>query len=144
MKKLLAVLAVFCLSVGMAPPASAETNFSFSVSSYGRNHGHGPRHHHRYDHRRHWHRPPHRTVFYMPPPVYVAPPRAVVYETTVVRPVTTIVGSSLVVDQASPSYYDTSGRLCREYQSTGWVGGTQSAIYGTACLQPDGSWRVVD
>jgi hypothetical protein len=32
---------------------------------------------------------------------------------------------------------------CREYQSMTTVGGQQIASYGTACRQPDGSWRIV-
>ncbi len=143
MKKILTVLLCVFVWGAMTAPAFADTSFSFAVSSrdgggwdYAPHHGH---------HHRHWRRQPPRTTFYMPPPpIYVAPSRTVVYETTVVRPTTTIINSSLAVDQTSPSYYDASGRLCREYQSTGWVSGTRSAIYGTACLQPDGTWRVVD
>lgn len=142
MKRLFAVLLAVLVFGSFAQPAFADTSFSFSVSSRDRDWGHGPRHRHAPP--RHWHRPPHRTVFYMPPPVYVPAPRTVVYETTVVRPVTTVVGSSLVANPSSETFYDGNGRLCREYQSTGWVGGLQSPIYGTACLQPDGSWRVVD
>lgn len=32
---------------------------------------------------------------------------------------------------------------CREYQSSVSVGGWQQPGYGTACLQPDGSWQIV-
>ena len=32
---------------------------------------------------------------------------------------------------------------CREYQSTATIDGRQQQIYGTACLQPDGSWQLV-
>lgn len=37
----------------------------------------------------------------------------------------------------------SSGRYCREYQTTVTVGGKQQQGYGTACQQPDGSWEVV-
>lgn len=37
----------------------------------------------------------------------------------------------------------TSGRYCREYQQTVYVGGKQESAYGTACQQPDGSWEIV-
>ena len=40
--------------------------------------------------------------------------------------------------------YDRSGRYCREYQQTITVSGRSETAYGTACLQPDGSWRIVD
>ena len=39
----------------------------------------------------------------------------------------------------SPVYTDGSGRSCREFQTTTNLGPT----YGTACLQPDGSWQSV-
>jgi surface antigen len=39
--------------------------------------------------------------------------------------------------------YSSSGRYCREYQQTIYVGGQQEQAYGTACQQPDGSWQVV-
>ena len=38
---------------------------------------------------------------------------------------------------------DTSGAYCREYQQTIYVGGQQETGYGTACQQPDGTWKIV-
>lgn len=32
---------------------------------------------------------------------------------------------------------------CREYQSTATIGGKKEQVYGTACRQPDGSWKIV-
>jgi hypothetical protein len=32
---------------------------------------------------------------------------------------------------------------CREYQKSIYVGGDRESGYGTACLQPDGSWMIV-
>ncbi|MGQ9369029.1 RT0821/Lpp0805 family surface protein [Azospirillum sp. ST 5-10] len=40
--------------------------------------------------------------------------------------------------------YDRDGRYCREYQQTVVVGGRMETAYGTACLDADGSWRIVD
>jgi surface antigen len=40
--------------------------------------------------------------------------------------------------------YSSSGRYCREYQQTIYVGGKKESGYGTACRQPDGSWEIVD
>lgn len=34
-------------------------------------------------------------------------------------------------------------RYCREYRSVADVAGKQQQVYGTACRQPDGSWKVV-
>jgi surface antigen len=39
--------------------------------------------------------------------------------------------------------YSSSGRYCREYQQTVYVGGQQEQAYGQACQQPDGSWEIV-
>lgn len=35
------------------------------------------------------------------------------------------------------------GTYCREYQSTATIGGERQRVYGTACRQPDGSWKLV-
>ena len=37
-----------------------------------------------------------------------------------------------------------TGAYCREYQTTITVGGRTEQAYGTACRQPDGSWKVVN
>ncbi len=42
------------------------------------------------------------------------------------------------------TYRSPDGRYCREYQTTVVVGGRQSQGYGTACRQPDGSWRIAN
>ena len=39
--------------------------------------------------------------------------------------------------------YSQSGQYCREFQQTITVGGQQQQGYGTACQQPDGSWKIV-
>jgi len=43
-----------------------------------------------------------------------------------------------------PAYQNTTGQYCREYQQTVNVGGQQQQAYGTACRQPDGTWKVVN
>jgi len=35
------------------------------------------------------------------------------------------------------------GRYCREYQGTVMVGNAMQPSYGTACMQSDGSWQIV-
>src|SRR5437660_819374 len=67
--------------------------------------------------------PPPPPVYYYPPPVYYTPPPA-----TAVPPV--------AQDQAP-------GQTCREYQSTTTIDGRPQRTYGTACLQPDGTWQIV-
>ncbi len=43
-----------------------------------------------------------------------------------------------------PSYQNASGEYCREYEQTVTVGGKTETAYGTACRQPDGSWKIVN
>jgi hypothetical protein len=38
----------------------------------------------------------------------------------------------------------SDGRQCREFQQQVTIGGQDEDAYGTACLQPDGSWQVVN
>ncbi|MBI1891482.1 MAG: glycine zipper 2TM domain-containing protein [Burkholderiales bacterium] len=40
--------------------------------------------------------------------------------------------------------YETAGHPCREYTVNGTIGGRHEKIYGTACRQPDGSWRAAN
>jgi surface antigen len=40
------------------------------------------------------------------------------------------------------TYQTASGSYCREFQQTVTVGGLTEDAYGTACRQPDGSWRI--
>ena len=39
---------------------------------------------------------------------------------------------------------DSNGDTCREYQQTITVGGKSEKAYGTACKQPNGSWKIVN
>jgi hypothetical protein len=61
-------------------------------------------------------------AYYYPPPAYYAPPQG-------------------YAPPAAPSA--GQGGNCREYQSTTTIDGRKQPTYGTACLQPDGSWRIV-
>jgi surface antigen len=40
--------------------------------------------------------------------------------------------------------YDRTGRYCREYRQIITVSDRNETTYGTACLQPDGAWRIMD
>ena len=40
------------------------------------------------------------------------------------------------------TYQAPSGQYCREYQQTVTIGGKTEEAYGTACRQPDGSWKM--
>ena len=41
------------------------------------------------------------------------------------------------------TYKTATGSYCREFQTTVNVGGKTQEAYGTACRQPDGSWKIV-
>lgn len=74
--------------------------------------------------------------YYPPPPVVYAPP-PVVYAPP---PVTY---APPPVTYAPPAGPAISREHCREYQAPAVVGGEPGNTYGTACLQPDGTWRIV-
>lgn len=42
------------------------------------------------------------------------------------------------------TYQTPAGAYCREYQQVVIVGGERQQGYGTACREPDGSWRIVN
>ena len=64
-------------------------------------------------------------VYYYPPPAYYAPP-PVAY-----------------APPSAPPVGQSQGQTCREYQSTTTIDGKAQPTYGTACLQPDGTWQIV-
>jgi surface antigen len=39
--------------------------------------------------------------------------------------------------------YQESGRPCREYTTDAWIDGRKETLRGTACREPDGSWRAL-
>ncbi len=67
---------------------------------------------------------PYPAPVYVPAPIYVP------------RPV--YVPSPVYVRPPAPQPY------CREYQGDAIINGSGQPFYGTACLQPDGSWKIVN
>ena len=57
--------------------------------------------------------------------------------TVVTRPVERRIVNTAPSDGIDRSY-------CREYQSTITVDGKEQPTFGTACKQPDGSWRLIN
>lgn len=43
-----------------------------------------------------------------------------------------------------PAFNNADGQYCREYQQTVTIAGKAETAYGTACRQPDGSWKIVN
>ena len=41
------------------------------------------------------------------------------------------------------TYQMGQGQYCREYVQTVVIGGQKQQAYGTACRQPDGSWKII-
>ncbi|PWC52902.1 hypothetical protein [Azospirillum sp. TSO22-1] len=80
-------------------------------------------------------------VFAYPPPIYVPPPRVVYYPPPPV--VYAPPPSGLYADPTGPAYVGPSGAYCREFQTSAVIDGRRQPMHGTACQQPDGSWRVV-
>jgi len=39
--------------------------------------------------------------------------------------------------------YQEAGRPCREYTTEAWIDGKRETVRGTACREPDGSWRAI-
>lgn len=73
-------------------------------------------------------------------PAYSAPP-----QTVYAPPPDAYYGQApLQAVPASDVYQTQSGQYCREYQSSARIGGQMQYGYGTACQQPDGSWRVAN
>lgn len=40
--------------------------------------------------------------------------------------------------------YDTASGPCREFTTEAIIGGRRETVYGNACRQPDGSWKVMN
>ncbi len=51
---------------------------------------------------------------------------------------------SQVTITPTQTYQTPSGEYCREFQTDTIVGRNREKAYGTACRQPDGSWRIVN
>ncbi|PCI45477.1 MAG: hypothetical protein COB49_09995 [Alphaproteobacteria bacterium] len=43
-----------------------------------------------------------------------------------------------------PAFTNKTNEYCREYQQTVNVGGKTETAYGTACRQPDGTWKIAN
>jgi hypothetical protein len=69
---------------------------------------------------------------YPPPPVYYAyPPPPVVYS------------APPPAAYAAPAPPSAAAQTCREYRGNAVIGDKTQTLIGTACLQPDGTWKIV-
>ncbi len=58
------------------------------------------------------------------------------------QPITWDDGSASGSVTATRQGQDAAGNQCREFQQEVTIGGETEQAYGTACLQPDGSWKI--
>jgi len=143
--KLLGGAVLALASLALLPEPAAADSFSFSYSTgkhyygrpyYGRPYYYGHRHYYgppRYAY--HYYGP---RYYYPPPVVYYHPPPPPVVYVPVPR------GPAIAAQPASPVYQTPQGQYCREYQGTLNIGGQPQPSYGTACLQPDGTWKLMN
>ncbi len=83
-----------------------------------------------YDPEPYYYAPP--PVYYAPPPTYYAPPPPVYYASPP-SPVT-------YGQPVSAPFVGPNGLTCQRYQTS--TNGQTPPTVSTACLQPDGTWRV--
>lgn len=145
-----AVAAAMLTAAGFAAaPAAADSRYGssgLSIAVGGGYHGH---HGHRYrkpgrHHTKRWRAPRRVVVISRPPPVYVVRPPAVVHRPppVVYAPPTVVYAPPPVA--VAPPPPQVASAYCREYTETVVVAGQTHSAYGTACMQPDGSWRKVN
>ncbi|HUN50717.1 MAG TPA: hypothetical protein VMU42_06355 [Candidatus Sulfotelmatobacter sp.] len=77
-------------------------------------------------------------VYYAPPPVYYAPPPPVYY-----APAPVVTYAPPPAPAAAPAPAPTSSN-CRQYNGDATIDGANQPFYGTACLQSDGKWHIVN
>ena len=82
-------------------------------------------------------------IVYAPPPVYYVPPPPPVYYVPPPPPPPPPPPTAAVPPPPPPAS-PTAGQECREYQTTTMINGTPQQAVGTACRQPDGTWRIVN
>ena len=52
-------------------------------------------------------------------------------------------GNSGSITPVREGKYTSTGEYCREYETTISVAGKSEKAFGTACRQPDGTWRIL-
>jgi len=74
------------------------------------------------------------------------------HEEAMIEATSARIGEPIIWNQAGQSGSVTpvrdgrtpDGRPCREFRQEVMIGGNRTEAYGTACMQPDGSWEVVN
>ena len=139
----------------MAPEATAGEKFrsGLSVGSghgyYGGRRNFGHRRHYRRGHRRNYGHRRHGSSRYFSGFSYYASPRtyyyyspyqrAPVYYGVPVQPAPP--AGTITAERTAPK--STRQSYCREFTKKIIIDGAEQLAYGTACRQPDGTWRIV-
>jgi hypothetical protein len=129
---IVSLTAIFGMGV-FSEPVMADSPRGHHKHHHWKNHKHG----------HHYHNPKSHFGFYFfqPSPfvhtriISTAPVTHYYDQPVVIQPQNIVLGTQVA------SHY---GQFCREYQSSVWVGRVRQNSFGTACLQPDGSWRIVN
>jgi hypothetical protein len=87
--------------------------------------------------------------YYAPPPAYYPPPTAYAAPTapsayTPGMPAAGAAATPAISYTSKPAFTNTAGQTCRQYKTTDATNGHPIDVYGTACQQTDGQWRVVN
>ena len=140
-----ALVALSALCAFAAAPQAKADSLRISIGDdhrdwhrgrdWHRHHGwkHDRHPHWKHHHRHGWGYGPRQVIYVPQPPVVVQR--------------TYIQSYGGVPVQQAPNVYSDMPRPpqhCREYYGPANVGGRVVQTYGTACLQPDGSWRIMD
>lgn len=130
MRAFVMITAMVLASLAFTPAAEAGTVIIKSGSPH---HHYKHKHHHKHHHHHsHWAQPSwSKTFIFSSTPIV---PVAYAYpQPAYAQPIA--LGGPVI---------STHGQFCREYQGIILVGGLKTNGYGTACLQPDGSWKIVN
>lgn len=119
-------LALSALVVTLLAPAPAAARGGVGISVYGSYHAYPP----------YYYRP--RYYYYPPPYYYYPPPPPPVVYVPVPQP-----PPPQAAPAATPAVPPASQTNCKDYQSTITIDGRPQRVTGTACLQADGTWRII-
>jgi hypothetical protein len=130
------ILAIFITPLMIALPFSAAQAYHHGYHGHGYGPGYG------YD--RPYHRGSGAYFSFSSGPGYYRPYRSYSPYYYAAPPTQVIVTQPQPVYLPSPvTNVASEDRYCREYQSSARVGGLNQPTYGTACMQPDGSWEII-
>jgi hypothetical protein len=141
-----AALALIALAA-LSPPAQARVWVSVGVPCCGYYYGPGPYYGYAPPYYQPYAPPPYPAPYpapqgYYPPPGAPAP--SAYAPPAGAPPSATAAPASGVAYTSKPAFTNAAGQTCREYKTTDTTEAHPVDVYGTACKQADGQWRVVN